>query len=29
VLVEKFGIKGITKPAADLAEILGPPAARA
>jgi hydroxylamine reductase len=30
VLVEKFGIKGITKPAADLAEILGPaPAAKA
>jgi hydroxylamine reductase len=30
VLVEKFGLKGVTKPAADLAEILGPaPAARA
>ncbi len=24
VLVEKFGLKGVTKPAADLAEILGP-----
>ena len=30
VLVEKFGLKAVTKPAADLAEILGPaPAARA
>jgi hydroxylamine reductase len=30
VLVEKFGLKGVTKPAADLAAILGPaPAARA
>jgi len=30
VLVEKFGLKGVTKPAADLAEILGPaPVARA
>jgi hydroxylamine reductase len=29
VLVEKFGLKGVTKPAADLAEILGAPAAAA
>ena len=30
VLVEKFGLKGVTKPAADLADILGrAPAAKA